>query len=1060
VFRAVKQESLEGAVMKSHSRIGWRCFRIFRKQLPHPILFCFSLVLALFAITAPAYALDVTLAWDSNTEPDLAGYKLYYKTGSSGPPYAGTGAAEGDSPIEVFNVTQFTVHGLANGVTYYFVVTAYDDENNESGYSNEVSTSETATVSITSPENGFFANASNYTAFPVGGTAEASATVEIFANATSLGTTTALTNGTWTISGDFTPCMEGPISLTAESNSTTSNAVTGTYDKTPPNPPDVSGTTPTNDTTPTWSWSSGGSGNGTYRYKLDDSNLNSGATQTSGTTFTPGSSLSQGLHNLYVQERDAAANWSSSGSFTIEIDTTAPAAPVITTNGGNGPGNDCTTSNASLLLEGTCAADTVTIRINGSTSGVAYTPGETSWSYSGTLQSGENTLNVTAIDAAGNTSTPDSITITYNPTYGAPIGGYTTDHVIPEAQISQSTTGNGDITIHFKIKDPTSDPCTLHTFEYSTNGGTSWIAPTNGDNSGSLSTGWGNNNVSGYSSAPSFASAQDHSFTFATKHPDVSGLNGVDQSDVRVRFTINDGTYDSVLPVSSESFRVDNLNPAGSVSYSDPNSSHVDVGTLTITAAFTEPLGAAPHITIDRPNPMLTVGPAAMSGSGSTWTYDLTIERHDGDEAVDGVYLVTISNVSDVFGNPGGKTSNFTTDTRDTDSDNQRDYEDSDDDNDELPDAWEQQYGLDPLDATGINGKDGDFDSDTWSNYEEYIGNTDPADDTSFPTASAPEIVEAMPHHDAGIGDDTLVPNDSSFSVRVQDTEGIDITDANSISLTIDDGVNVTYSRDLSDDTIMRVKKLTDDDSTSVTQLWVSYDRALDTTGNFQFDAIVTVTVDVMNRRGVTVQGSYDFKIETQEEYDYAHDPANLPETAAVSESDPAMQGLYDTGIRATSPELDGAKIIYVGTEAMIPGFGPLGLIKPAPGSRGEPVNLLPNTVFDEPVKVFIPYPNSKNVSHQAVYVYKGGRWVVGCDSKGRVRPGGEGWMVPGSRVNHDEMDVPTIEIKVYHFSAIQAADDPGDAILPDPSPPSLSGAEPGGGCFISTTAPDSNTRH
>jgi len=1036
--------------MKSHSRIGWHSPRFVRKRLLHPILFSCSLLIALFSVTQSVYGLDVTLAWDANTEPDLAGYKLYYKTDAAGPPYTGTGATEGDSPIDVFDVTQCTVHGLANGVTYYFVVTAYDSENNESGYSNEVSTSETATVSITSPENGFFVNASNYTAYPIEGRAEASATVEIFANDTSLGTTTALSNGTWTLTADFTPCTEGPITLTAKSNGTTSNAVTGTYDQSPPNAPNVSGTTPTNDNTPTWSWNTGG-GTGTYRYKLDDSNLNAGATQTTDTSYTPASGLSEGSHTLYVQERDGAGNWSASGSFAIAVDTTAPAAPVITTNGGNGPGNDYTTSNTSLLLEGSCAADTVTIRINGSTSGVAYTAGATSWSYSATLQSGENTLSVTATDAAGNTSTPDSITITYNPTYGAPIGGYTADHVIPEAQISQSTAGNGVITIHFKVKDPTSDQCTLHTFQYSTNGGSSWIAPTNGDSSGSLSTGWRNNNGSEYSSAPTFASAQDHTFTFTTKHPDVSGLNGADQSDVRVRFTINDETYDSVLPVTSENFRVDNLSPAGSVSYSDPNPSHVNVGTLTITATFTELLGATPRVTIDRPNPMPTVGPVQMSGSGRTWTYNLTIQRHDGLTVFDGVYLITISNVFDLFGNSGSETDNFSTDTRDTDGDGQRDYADSDDDNDELPDTWEEQYGLDPLDSTGANGKDGDFDNDTWSNYEEYIGNTDPADNKSFPTASAPEIVETMPHDDAGIDDDTRVPHDSSFSIRVQDTEGIDITDANSITFTIEDGVNDAYERNLNDASLVRVIKLTEDDNTSVTYLWVSYDRALDTTGNFELDTIVTVTVDVMNTRGVPVQASYDFKIETQEEYDYSHDPANLPETAAVDESDPAVQEEpYDTGIRATSPELDGAKVIYVSNEPMIPGFGPFGEIKPAPGSRGEPVNLQPNTVFNEPVKVFIPYPNSKNVSHQAVYVYKGGRWVVGCDGKGRVRPGGEGWMVPGSRVNHDEMDVPTIEIKVYHFSAIQAADDPGAPSLSDPSLPSFSAAEPGGGCFIS----------
>jgi len=87
------------------------------------------------------------------------------------------------------------------------------------------------------------------------------------------------------------------------------------------------------------------------------------------------------------------------------------------------------------------------------------------------------------------------------------------------------------------------------------------------------------------------------------------------------------------------------------------------------------------------------------------------------------------------------------------------------------------------------------------------------------------------------------------------------------------------------------------------------------------------------------------------------------------------------------------------------------------------------------------------------VYVYKNGRWERACDSKGRVRPAGEGWMVPGSRVNHDETNPPTIEIKVYHFSAIQAADDPGDVNLPDPSLSSLTGAEAAGGCFISILA-------
>ena len=46
---------------------------------------CLMLLILLFlAWCTPAYALDVTLQWDANTEADLAGYRVYYKTETSG----------------------------------------------------------------------------------------------------------------------------------------------------------------------------------------------------------------------------------------------------------------------------------------------------------------------------------------------------------------------------------------------------------------------------------------------------------------------------------------------------------------------------------------------------------------------------------------------------------------------------------------------------------------------------------------------------------------------------------------------------------------------------------------------------------------------------------------------------------------------------------------------------------------------------------------------------------------------------------------------------------------
>jgi hypothetical protein len=96
--------------------------------------------------TIQTSAADITLKWDANTEPNVAGYKIYYKIGSSGPPYDGNGAAEGDSPLVIPlqglnnpNYPQFKIHGLNEGETYFFVITAYTTDGKESGYSGEVS---------------------------------------------------------------------------------------------------------------------------------------------------------------------------------------------------------------------------------------------------------------------------------------------------------------------------------------------------------------------------------------------------------------------------------------------------------------------------------------------------------------------------------------------------------------------------------------------------------------------------------------------------------------------------------------------------------------------------------------------------------------------------------------------------------------------------------------------------------------------------------------------------------------------------------------------------------
>ena len=77
------------------------------------------LVLAIVLLTASfSWGADLTLAWNANTEPDLAGYNVYWDTVN--PPAANV--------QDVGNVTQYTITGLSVDQIYFMSVTAYDNE--------------------------------------------------------------------------------------------------------------------------------------------------------------------------------------------------------------------------------------------------------------------------------------------------------------------------------------------------------------------------------------------------------------------------------------------------------------------------------------------------------------------------------------------------------------------------------------------------------------------------------------------------------------------------------------------------------------------------------------------------------------------------------------------------------------------------------------------------------------------------------------------------------------------------------------------------------------------
>ena len=78
----------------------------------------------------------ITIAWDPNKEPDLAGYRVYYGTASAS--YKSC-VDVGNPPKSSSGLMEYTLTGLDKGKKYYLAVIAYDRNKNTSGFSSEVS---------------------------------------------------------------------------------------------------------------------------------------------------------------------------------------------------------------------------------------------------------------------------------------------------------------------------------------------------------------------------------------------------------------------------------------------------------------------------------------------------------------------------------------------------------------------------------------------------------------------------------------------------------------------------------------------------------------------------------------------------------------------------------------------------------------------------------------------------------------------------------------------------------------------------------------------------------
>ncbi|MDR9891583.1 Ig-like domain-containing protein [Pseudenterobacter timonensis] len=269
------------------------------------------------------------------------------------------------------------------------------------------------------------------------GTSEPNATVNIYEGATLLGTAQADASGAWNLTLN-TALDEGTHTLVARATDAAGNTSPDSasfslvVDLTPPALPvlvsitdDVGGNATltsgqvTNDAQPTLS---GTADVGSTVTIYDGTTPIGSVVATDGTwSFTPLTPLDDGPHTLTLTATDPAGNASApTTGFVVNVDTTAPAAPVITTvlddvgtltgpvTGGN-PTNDTRPT-----LNGTAAAGSTVNIYDGTTLvGTVTADGSGNWSLpqtSTTLSEGQHDFTATATDAAGNTSVASPVT--------------------------------------------------------------------------------------------------------------------------------------------------------------------------------------------------------------------------------------------------------------------------------------------------------------------------------------------------------------------------------------------------------------------------------------------------------------------------------------------------------------------------------------------------------------------------------------------------------------------------------------------------------------------------
>jgi MYXO-CTERM domain-containing protein len=323
------------------------------------------------------------------------------------------GTAVGTTTANASGTWTFTAPALTEG-PHTVSATATDPAGNTSSPSNtntfRVDVTPPATPVVSSPTEGAVVD----TATPViSGTAEPGSTVTVIIDGATVGTTTADASGNWTFTSpaltDGAHTVRATATDAAGNTSPASAPRTFTVDTEPPDTSIVSGPTGTvSSSSATFDFAST-EANVTYECSLD------GAAFTACTDPDTFTGLADGEHTLRVRARDAAGRVDPTpASRTWTVDTTAPAAPIVTS-----PSNGAQVGGTPIFSGTAEPGSTITILVDGAVVGTTTANPDGNWTFTPTtpLAEGPHTVTVTATDPAGNTSPPSTaITVTVDTT--------------------------------------------------------------------------------------------------------------------------------------------------------------------------------------------------------------------------------------------------------------------------------------------------------------------------------------------------------------------------------------------------------------------------------------------------------------------------------------------------------------------------------------------------------------------------------------------------------------------------------------------------------------------